>query len=65
MKKINISRDVESRRRIAERRPAPAVQPISHEPYAPSQTILQPEDDSLDPHAESAASSRRKAKRNL
>lgn len=64
MKKINISRDVESRRRIAERKPAPALQPSNSEPHAPSQTILQPQDDTLDPHAESAASSRRKAKRN-
>lgn len=65
MKKINITSDVESRRRIAERRPAPVVQPVTPEPYAPSQTILQPEDDLLDAHAEPALSGRRKAKGNL
>lgn len=65
MKKINITSDVESRRRIAEHRPVPAVQPTTPEPYAPSQTTLQPENHPLDSHTEPAVSGRRKAKGNL
>lgn len=65
MKKINITRDVESRRRIAERKHVPIVQPKNSEPHAPSQTTLQPEDNPLDYHAESAVSGRRKTKGNL
>lgn len=66
MIKLNITRDVESRRRIAERRPAlPLRQNTNTHTHAPSTATQGSEDNTVDVEPASPLSGRRKTKGNL